>query len=62
MNCITCDKELTALDMSFHKKMINRGATEFMCIECLCDYFGITTEKAHEMIEHFREQGCTLFT
>lgn len=59
--CITCDKELTNDDIGFHKKMINRGATEYMCIQCIADYYGITVEKAHEMIERFREQGCTLF-
>lgn len=59
--CISCEKELTRDDIGFHKKMVNRGAEEFMCIECLCDYFGITVEKANEMIEHFKEMGCTLF-
>lgn len=60
--CITCGAELSADDIGFHKKMVNRGADEFMCISCLSDYFGITVEKAHEMIERFRESGCTLFT
>lgn len=59
--CITCEKELAPDDIGFHKKMVNRGAEEFMCIECLSDYFGLSVEKAHEMIERFREQGCMLF-
>lgn len=59
--CVSCGKELLPEDIGFHKKMVNRGAEEFMCIECLSDYFGITVEKAHEMIERFREAGCTLF-
>lgn len=59
--CITCGAELTNDDIGFHKKMINRGAEEFMCIPCLSDYYGISVEKAHEMIEIFRKQGCTLF-
>ncbi len=59
--CVSCGKELTADDEGFHKKMVNRGAQEFMCIECLSDYFGITVEKSLQMIESFREQGCTLF-
>ena len=60
--CLTCGKELTPDDIGFYKKMINRGASEFCCVECLSEYYGITTEKAREMIERFREQGCTLFT
>lgn len=59
--CISCEKELTNDDIGFHKKMVNRGAEEFMCISCLCNYFGLTEEKAHEMIENFKKMGCTLF-
>lgn len=60
-NCVSCGAELLPDDIGFHKKMINRGAEEFMCIDCLCDYYGITREKAEEMIARFRESGCTLF-
>ena len=59
--CVSCGCPLTADDIGFHKKMINRGAEEFMCIGCLCEYFGITRDKAEEMIENFRKSGCTLF-
>lgn len=59
--CISCGEELHADDIGFHKKMVNRGAEEFMCIPCLCEHFGLTEEKAHEMIERFRQEGCTLF-
>lgn len=59
--CISCGDELTRDDIGFHKKMVNRGADEFMCINCLCDYFGLTREKADEMIEKFKEMGCSLF-
>ncbi len=60
-DCVSCAVELSPNDIGFHKKMVNRGAEEFMCIDCLCEYFGITREKADEMIERFRETGCTLF-
>lgn len=59
--CIKCGRQLTNDDIGFHKKMVNRGATEFMCVECLSNYFGIETEKAYKMIEHLRISGCTLF-
>lgn len=59
--CISCEQPLTSDDIGFHKKMVNRGAEEFMCIDCLCDYFGLTREKADEMIDKFKEMGCSLF-
>ena len=59
--CISCEKSLSHDDVGFHKKMVNRGATEFMCIDCLCDYFGLTREKADEMIEKFKNMGCSMF-
>ncbi|MBR4452398.1 MAG: hypothetical protein IKS39_11220 [Clostridia bacterium] len=59
--CLSCEKPLTQDDIGFHRKMVNRGAREFMCIDCLCDYFGITREKADEMIEKFKSMGCSMF-
>ena len=59
--CTKCSKLLTNDDIGFHKKMVNRGAQEYMCIECLSEYFGLSVEQSHEMIELFRRSGCTLF-
>ncbi len=59
--CIKCSKLLTNDDIGFHKKMVNRGAHEYMCIECLSEYFGLSVEQSHEMVERFRRSGCTLF-
>ena len=33
--CIHCGKELSFNDIGAHKKFINRGSREFMCISCL---------------------------
>jgi uncharacterized protein YlaI len=60
--CIKCGAVLTHDDIGFHKKMVNRGAEKFMCIDCLCEHFGLTREKAEEMIAHFRSMGCSMFT
>ena len=59
--CIKCSKLLTNDDIGFHRKVVNSGAKECMGIEGLGDHFGISVERAHEMIEHFRQSGCTLF-
>lgn len=59
--CVSCGKELNKDDIGFHKKMVNRGAEEFMCIDCLCEYFGLTRKKADEMILKFKSMGCSMF-
>ena len=59
--CKKCGKELTGLDQAFYRKMVNRGATEFLCLGCTSQHFQISEERAHELIEHFRMSGCTLF-
>ena len=59
--CKKCGKTLSYDEIGIHKKMINRGATEFFCLSCLAEETGSTEEKLKERIRHFREQGCMLF-
>ena len=59
--CIKCGKPLSKDEIGLHKKMINRGATEYFCLECLAEYFGASTDRLKEKIEEFRKDGCTLF-
>ena len=56
-----CGRKLTFDEIGIHKKMINRGATEFFCLTCLAESIGSTEERLKERIEHFRKQGCLLF-
>ena len=59
--CVTCGAKLSSDEIGLHKRLINRGATEFCCITCLSKRFGVTTEKLRSLIEHYRRSGCTLF-
>ena len=59
--CIKCNSPLQNDDMGATKKLINRGCSEFMCIPCLAEKFGVPTEKLKEKIEEWREAGCSLF-
>lgn len=59
--CIKCQSVLTHDEIGLHKRLMNRGDTEFMCKQCLAEYFSVSTDILDKKIEQFREQGCTLF-
>lgn len=58
---IKCSKELAFNDIGAHKKFINRGSTEFMCVHCLSKELKIPEKIIYEKINLFKKHGCTLF-
>lgn len=60
-NCKKCGKELSGNDIGLTKKLINRGSTEFLCIDCIAEKFDCTKELLEEKIRQFKGSGCTLF-
>ena len=61
MNCMKCGRALEDDEIALHRKLINRGAKEFMCLDCLAAYYATTVERLRDMIRRFRADGCTLF-
>ena len=59
--CAGCGKPIDRDEIGLTRKMINRGATEFFCFDCLGKKFRCTREVLEEMVRSFREAGCTLF-
>ncbi len=59
--CRICQKPLAQNEIGATKKLINRNTTEFLCVHCLAEKFGVTEERINEMIETFKKNGCTLF-
>ena len=59
--CKTCGREVTRDEIGLTKKLINRGATEFLCMTCLAEKFDMTEAECQTLIDHFREAGCHLF-
>lgn len=59
--CKKCGKLLYCDEIGLYKKLINRGATEFLCKKCLSEELNISVEKFDEMIARWKKQGCSLF-
>ena len=60
--CMKCGRELSPDEVGLHKKLINRGASEYMCMTCLAEFFGCSEELLKQKIAQFREMGCALFS
>ncbi len=61
MNCLQCGRELTADEIAIYRRMVNRGAQQYLCITCFAKKFEVSEDLIREKIEHFRAAGCTLF-
>ena len=59
--CMKCGRKLTFNEIGAHKRFINRGSTEFMCLSCLSKELNISEEILLEKIEFLRKRGCLLF-
>lgn len=60
--CMQCHRALRSVEIALTKKLINRGATSYLCLHCLATKFQVTEEILLQKAEEFREMGCTLFS
>lgn len=60
--CNKCGKSLSRDEEGLYRKLMEMEPKEYLCIECLAEYFGCTVEVLQQKIEHFRNLGCFLFT
>ena len=61
MKCKSCARELLADEIAIYKRLINRGAAEFECKECLAKTLKLSVEDIDRKIDFFKRHGCTLF-
>ena len=59
--CKNCRKDLLNDEIAIYKRLINRGAEEFLCIDCLAKHMEVEPSDIEEKIVHFKKMGCTLF-
>ena len=59
---MSCDKELLSDEIAIYKKLVNRGAERYLCIDCLAEYFKCSRKAIEDKIDYYRKSGeCTLF-
>ena len=61
MNCYCCGAHLDSYDIGCHKKLINRGDTEYLCRNGLALRLGWERAEIDALIPRFQAQGCMLF-
>ena len=60
--CFKCGKPLESDAIPIYKKMVNRCAEEFMCIDCLAEFVEMPRSAIEALIDYYTESGtCALF-
>lgn len=60
-SCKNCHHSLTDDEVALFKRLFNRGAMEFLCINCSAQYLGVSKSLLEEKLDFFKKSGCTLF-
>lgn len=60
--CYECGQKVIKDVVALNKKMLGRYSRHVLCLTCLSRYLGYPEEELLNLIELFKEQGCTLFT
>lgn len=60
--CKECNSRLSSDEKAIYMKLIDRTATEFLCLDCLGEKLGCGRAALEERIRYYRESGnCILF-
>lgn len=60
--CYVCGKDnLNKDEIGLTKKLLNKDAKTYYCLNCLAEYLEVDTELLIEKVEEFKAQGCDLF-
>ena len=60
-HCIACHSPVTSDEVAMTRKLINRGATQYLCLPCLARRFEVALPDLLERMQAFKDMGCTLF-
>ena len=54
-DCKQCGKWLKSDEMAIYRRLVYRDAEEYLCIECLAKYLGVSTAVIEQKIEYFKK-------
>ena len=54
MRCKECGRTLTKDEIALHKKIYNRDAEEFFCIDCSSRYLDVSVDLLRQKIVEFK--------
>ena len=60
-NCKKCGSPLQREEIALHLKLVDRTDSEYLCLDCMADYFECERSLLEKKIEHFKNTGCFLF-
>lgn len=61
-SCKTCGTNLMSDEIALHRKLFNRAAEKFLCLDCQAAYLDVKREQLEEVIERYHRSGtCVLF-
>jgi hypothetical protein len=57
-----CGGGLVSDEIALYKKLVSRGAEEYLCLGCLARSCSTTREKLQSLIDYYHRTGvCSLF-
>lgn len=59
--CRKCSSPTDKIEIALTKKLLGKNSTEFLCLNCLSEYFSVSKELLLEKAEQFKQSGCSLF-
>lgn len=61
MTCAVCNAKLDKDDIGLTKKLVDRRAQEFLCIDCIAARYKVDRTLLERKIEEFKAGGCKFF-
>lgn len=60
--CMKCGARLHTDEIALYRKLINRGARKYSCLNCQAEYLNVSREDLEKLIEYYHRTGvCSLF-